>query len=1376
MQHVLQTGKRVFSAAVAAATIAFSVGAGLLVSPASVSAASAGDLIKGTSLSTVYYYGFDGERYVFPNETTYMSWFADFDGVSTISDSALSDITLGGNVVMRPGSWWVKVQSAADTYAVARNGMLHWIETADVAEDFAGSDWNQRIVDVPDVFFADYTVGTSLMEATAYEGALYEVGGTTYLSWDGEMREVTSAGISANGLMSKFVLDGANIDDSALTMGDEISSESTTLVDAAQTETEDVGSATGDIEISAASSMPVGSTLTGGANGVEVFSFDVDAGSEDATLDSLVLSLTGAGATTNLSAVYLYEGDTRLTEARTVNSSTREVTFSSLDVEVGAGDSTTLTVKVTVSATQVAADTFGFEIESADMVTASGDVDGNFPVSGDEFTLSGSDSGNVTITKTGTITDPTIGEDDAEIAEFKIDATGSEDAEVELIVLDVDDAADHTDYMLWDGSTMLAACDNTTGDQVVCDLSDDAYMIDEGDSNIFTLSADIGGQDADTIKVFVDNAIDVVAVGGDYGHGLTVYTATADSGSYDGASCTSSAGNCSFSTVQGGEVTFAFNGPSSGDIQIDAQDQVLMEFSLTAAQEVTVQDLDIIVYGDDDNNDALDAADDDAANANGDNDGLINATEGNISDIKIINVDTGATVLGPLDLDSIVDAGDDADQTIDFTEDFVVEAGETLNLAVTVDVDNGALSGTEFAAALDISGLSIEDTNSDALSGSDIVPGSDLTGYNQTAESASLVISLASTPADTTTVQGTDSFAVAGFNFTAGDSSDVTVTDVTVSVYGDDDGAGTSTIGGGTGFDVNDYVESCSLYDGSTLVGGPEAPASNGQTIAFDSMDWMLEASDVTTLTIECNFANPSDADSDFFSFDLADVSADIVAEDEDGDTVTATGDAANGGTTLSSANFVTVAVSGTLAITVASDMPDADFLRTGSSNNHVGTYRFTATNEAFTVETLTFSEEQGEDDTGTANSNTYANNISTVSLAWDGMTIASPSASVSGNEARFSGLDIPVAVDEPMDLDVYVNVPSTDRVSGGSATSNEKVRMGLFVDGANDDNFKATGDGSGVSFDDDDQGAIGDDVFATDAVPTFVVKETYPSVARSSSSPTSGVAGSTSAEVLRFNVSATSGEDVVMDRVIFKLTTTDTTGSDWNTCDTAGPSTYVKAASDFSIYDRSNLTTALDAADAAWTLYKATAVVCDGTAADLGFVGVRFSSDEVVSAGTTKTYSLYMSAAGASADNDSVLAEVVQDPIIASASFLAGSDLTESNLTAIDTTVSVTSGAAYVIGDVLCMATDDGTCADSHEKMLLVNIATNDLTVVRGYLNTVPDSAAANDATDDLDRMPGSFNWKDDGVSGSIGTQDDWWGAYLVDITDFSGASSVRF
>jgi hypothetical protein len=727
-----------------------------------------------------------------------------------------------------------------------------------------------------------------------------------------------------------------------------------------------------------------------------------------------------------------------------------------------------------------------------------------------------------------------------------------------------------------------------------------------------------------------------------------------------------------------------------------------------------------------------------------------------------------------MELDGVADSDNDAVQTIDFTDDFVVEVGETLNLAVTADIDDAVESGTEFAAALDVSALSIEDANGDALSGSDIVPGSDIIGFNQTARASSLTITLASTPGDTTTVQGTDSHTVVGFTFTAGDASDVTVTDVTLSVYGDDDGSGTSTIGGGTGFDVNDYIESCSLYQGSTLVGGPEAPASNGETIEFDNMDWVLDASEVAALSVKCNFANPSDTDADYFSFDIADVSEDVVAEDEDGDTVTATGDAVNGGDTLSSASVVTVNANGTLSMAVAADMPDADFLRTGTSNNHVATYRFTAANEDFTIQTLTFSEEQAEDDTGSANSAAYANNITVVSLAWDGMTSASPSAALSGNEARFSGLSIPVAADEPTDVEVYVNIPTTDRVSGGSATSNEKVRMGLFVDTTNDDGFKAVGAGSGASLDDDDASVIGDDAFGTDGVPTFVVKETYPSIARSSSSPSTGVAGGRP-EVLRFNVTAAAGEDVVLDSVMFRMSSSDTGASDWNTCDTTSPGTYVKAASAFDIYDRSNLTTALDTADGAWTLYKATGAVCDGTAADLSYVRVTFSSDEVVAAGSTKSYSLYMSAAGASTD-DSVLFEVVADPIIASASFLTSSDLNEGDpLEATDTVVTVASGTAYSVGDILCMATNDGTCADSHEKMLVVAKSTNNLTVVRGYLGTTPNSADENEDGDDVDYMPSSLVWKDDGITGS-GSADDFWGSYLVDITDFSGAPSVQF
>lgn len=1407
MQHVLDTGKRVVSAAIAAATIAFSIGAGALVSPLTAQAVSAGDLIKGTSLSTVYYKGYDGLRYAFPNEKTYFSWYADFDDVVTISDTELAGYTLGGNVVVRPGTHFVKVTSDAKTYAVGRHGVLHWMETEQVAIDLAGSDWAANTIDIPDVFFDDYTVGTSLMSASAFEGAVYEMGGVTYISWDGEMRELTSSGMSANNIWDKFVLDGSNIDDSSLAMGSDITGEVLALVDAAQTE-EGESATTGDIEISEASSMPAGASLTGGANAVEVFSFDVEAGAEDATLDSVVLSMTGAGSTSNITAVYLYEGNTRLTESRTINASTRQVTFSNLGLEVGAGDERTLTVRVTVSTSQTAADTFGFEIADEADVTGSGDVSGSFPVSGNIFTLTGSDSGTVEIDKTGTIADPTIGAVDAEVGMFKVTASGSEGASLEMITLNIDDAADHDNFKLWDGSTLIAEGEDIGNDLVAFDLSDEPFEIEEGGNNIFTVTANIGGQDGDNIKVAVENAVDVVAIGADFGFGMTVDIAT--NGSYDetGGACASSSDDCSFSTIVGGEVTIAFNGPTSGDVQIDAQDQELFAFSITAAQEVTVKDLDLIVAADDDNdgdpNDGVESG-------TSDDDGLINTgSEANLKDIKVVNSDTGAVLLSPLELDDVTDDGadttsltgtaEDALQIIDFSDDFTMFAGQTLNLMVTADIDNSLTSGETLSVSLDISGLSIEDANGDALSSADIVPGSDLTGYNQTARSSTLTFSLSSTPGDVTTIDGADNVTVLAFNAAVNDASDVTITDFTLSAYGDDDGDETMTIGGETNADINDYVESCSLYDGDTLLDGPEGPAANGQTVRFADINWTLEAGDTGLMTVKCNFANTSTSGSAYFSFDIADEDTDVVAEDDDGDTLAASqvlGDTPNGAT--SPTNVVTLADSGSLAVTVGSGTPSADFVLTSSEENHVATYRFTATNESFNVETLTFSEEQAEDDTATTNSSAYANNISLVTIEYpkaDG-TVGTKTAPVSGNEAKFSSLDMFVEVGSPADVDVMVDVPLTARDAGGSATSNEKIRMGLFVDTTNDDNFKAVGVGSGATLDDDDQGAVGDDAVGTDGVHTFVVRESKPTITLSSLSP-SGSAVVGRSEVLRFNVAAASNEDVVLSRMTFKISATDNGGSgtnDWNTCDNAADAGEM-APQDFDIYNLTDdgTTTTLDndsdtdqndtlaemssGTDSPWTLLKATGAICDSTEADVGFVHLRLPTTEIIPKGETKTFALYLDTTGASASSDdSLRIDIPTDPI--TGTFVDST--TDSNVAALAataTTLGVDDSTVFAVGDVIVLDADGagGDGVDSaDERMLVTELASaTTLTVVRGYLGS-PLVATADVSNDDtIYRLPGSFLWKDDGVTGHTGTSDDFWGSYLVDNTTVSGGTLV--
>ena len=124
------------------------------------------------------------------------------------------------------------------------------------------------------------------MTATAMDGQMWKDGSNYYIALDGEMRLVSSAGRSANGLQARFFLDGTGIDSSALTAGDDITGAVASLMDPAQT-VEGSSSATGDLTISESSSTAAAASLPGGANSIEVFSFDVDAGSEDATLDAV---------------------------------------------------------------------------------------------------------------------------------------------------------------------------------------------------------------------------------------------------------------------------------------------------------------------------------------------------------------------------------------------------------------------------------------------------------------------------------------------------------------------------------------------------------------------------------------------------------------------------------------------------------------------------------------------------------------------------------------------------------------------------------------------------------------------------------------------------------------------------------------------------------------------------------------------------------------------------------------------------------------------------------------------------------------------------------------------------------------------------------
>ena len=119
-------------------------------------------LAKLADQTTVYCLKTNGSRAVFPNDTTYHSWFGDFSAVETVSPQTLASYTLTANVTMKPGTL-IKIESDPKVYEVTDAlGTIRWIQTETQARELFGDGWAGFVKDVPVSFFQNYTVGGPL--------------------------------------------------------------------------------------------------------------------------------------------------------------------------------------------------------------------------------------------------------------------------------------------------------------------------------------------------------------------------------------------------------------------------------------------------------------------------------------------------------------------------------------------------------------------------------------------------------------------------------------------------------------------------------------------------------------------------------------------------------------------------------------------------------------------------------------------------------------------------------------------------------------------------------------------------------------------------------------------------------------------------------------------------------------------------------------------------------------------------------------------------------------------------------------------------------------------------------------------------------------
>ncbi len=823
----------------------------------------------------------------------------------------------------------------------------------------------------------------------------------------------------------------------------------------------------GNVGVSLASSNPAAQTITKNAYGAVVMALRF---SGTGKVQELTFKRSGAGDTADYDNLFIYDGVRRLTGGRSPSSSDGTVTFISLNVEVSGSKEVQLVADHSGTAGNVNA------WELTDAKLASGTISG-FPLKSNLFTISGSNSGTINVDKTGSVSNPKVGQKNATISEFKI-TSNTEAAVVKRIQLVNGGTVKNSDInnlKLEVNSVKVADGSMTSDGYAVFDFGS-GYKIPKGDNKIFKMMADLSGKKDETVKFYQENKTDVLAIGDQFGFGME---ATVDT-NFDDSTNTHSL------TLQGGVLTIAFNGPNATNVGTDTSDTILARYSFSAANDIEVKKLGLVLCKDTDGNGTFDAAAD------------TDSGWSDLDDIKIVDEDTGQVIVGPSNGSNFTvseatgcpDAVTGAGKV--FTDTFDLKAGTTRNFKVTGDIKianangNGvALVSTDVIRLVldgfgesdlvgssgDVAVMKYVGTNT-AVDDSDIVPNTDLGGNNMTLQAASLTLGLASTPGDVTYVKGTPNVDSVGLTFAAALASNLNVTDITLTGYVDDDGtAPFAKVGSNSdsSLTTQGLVSSVKLYDGETGSLISETPQANNLnnstgTIKFANLNWNIPAGQTKKLLVKVNLSsNSTSGSNDYFAFDI-DATTDVTAIDNASKTVNATNADPNGATNPT--NVVTVSSTGTLKISTAPSNPIKKAVYWGQTDALFTVYRFRATDEAFLIERLNVITASGGEVVASATANVDKVKVKYTNKAGTAMTAEASLDATNGSASfGFTGDNRPyVPKDSTLDVEIYANIKAkSGRTGTALSTLGSEEMFSLDLSSGATNEFRAIGDGSGT-------------------------------------------------------------------------------------------------------------------------------------------------------------------------------------------------------------------------------------------------------------------------------------------------------------------------
>jgi len=463
-----------FTIGIVAITIFWSIGLVVFVPNAQATTISSGDLIKA-STPAVYYYGANAKRYVFPNEKTYKTWYADFSGVKIITDAELAAIPIAGNVTYRPGVKLVKITTDPKVYAIAANGTLRWVTNESLAVSLYGANWQKMIEDIPDPFFVNYTVGSPINNTLDYSP------GTA-----------TAAAVSINADKSLIAPTAGPV-----------------------------------LTVSLAPDTPAAGTIPAGTY-VNFTKIIFSASNAPVSINSIYVTRYGLSSNNDVNNIqFVNTSNATISSIASLGSDSKTlVTFSPVLI-VNPNSPVSVYIRASISQTAQSGNTIGLGINSVnDINLASGTVNGNFPMLGNYI-------GNSSSANISGLTPPEgiliAGRQKQGVASFKVSAGQAEDMDLNsVIVTDTGTGKVASNWYLYsnhrsDGKSIsdpiASGIMNSTTKKVSFILTAGTVIIPASSSASLTVAVDAALADGttvkngDTLQAIVANGTDIVATG-----------------------------------------------------------------------------------------------------------------------------------------------------------------------------------------------------------------------------------------------------------------------------------------------------------------------------------------------------------------------------------------------------------------------------------------------------------------------------------------------------------------------------------------------------------------------------------------------------------------------------------------------------------------------------------------------------------------------------------------------------------------------------------------------------------------------------------------------------------------------------------------------